>query len=369
MITSSSKMNISQTIYAILAGTSFILTFIYSETAIECARSALSLCAKTIIPSLFPFIIISEIVVYSGLGNVIGSVFSKLFNKLFGISAPAVCAVILGALCGFPIGTKIVLSLLDSGSIDKSEAERLITFCNNPSPSFLINIVGLSLYSSSVAGVIFYCVTLMNSALIGIISNMVIPCPSNHFKSLNSKKPHNTLTFASAVSSSIPSILSICSYVIFFSVLMGCIEKILTSLNCTKNISIFIYSIIELSGGVAKSATLGNNILGLCITSFGIGWSGLSVHCQMQSLCNGYNLNLKNYFISKLILGFMNSLAIALIYHFMPSFFFPCNSTISVIYLPGLHEAWSIFSVCSFAIGTTFYILRRKHKSTVSIIY
>ena len=369
MITSSRKMNASQTIYAFLAGVSFILTFVYSETAIDCARASLSLCAKTIIPSLFPFIVISEIIVNSGLGNVIGKIFNKIFQKLFGISSPSACAVVLGALCGFPIGTKIILSLLDSGTIDKSEAEHLITFCNNPSSSFLINIVGISLYSNSAIGILLYCVTLINSALIGIIQTIAMPSKKNKPILSHQKQKNSKSIFINAVTNSIPNILVICSYIVFFSVLTGCIEKILSLLHCSILFSVSLHGIIEMTGGVAKSATLGNNILSLCLTAFFIGWSGLSVHCQMVSLCNGYNLNLKKYFISKIILGFLNALSISIIYYIKPSAFSPKQNTISTIYFPDLHEAWAKWCIILFAIAIVIYIFRKKHTSTVSIIY
>ncbi len=369
MITSSRKMNISQTIYAIFAGISFILTFAYSETAIECARAALTLCAKTIIPSLFPFVIISELIVHSGLGDFVGKIFSKPFNKLFGISPSSVCAVILGALCGFPIGTKIVLSLLDSGSIDKHEAEHLISFCNNPSSSFLINIIGISLYSNYFVGILFYCVTLTNSALIGMAQNFSAPNRTKKAMFPSRIGKQNKSIFTNAVSSAIPGILSICSYIIFFSVIMGCIENVLSHFQFSKLFSVCIYGLIELTGGVTQSASLGNNLSGLCITAFFIGWSGLSIHCQMLSLCQGYGLNLKKYFISKIILGIANSLSIAIIYYIKPSLFYPNKNTVSTIYFPSLRSIWSDLCIVLFLSAIVIYIFRKKHKSTISFIY
>lgn len=369
MITSSGKMNTSQAIYAFFAGVCFIIMFAYSEIAIQCARNALALCAKIIIPSLYPFVIISEIIVHSGLGDIIGKPLNKIFNKLFGISSPSVCAVILGALCGFPIGTKVVLSLLDSGSIDKSEAEHLISFCNNPSSSFLINIVGISLYSRSTVGVILYCATLANSALIGIIFNKIKPVKKNEHGYYSRNILSNTSIVTSAVSNSIPSILSICSYIIFFSVIMGCIEKIMSYIHLPKVLAVCVYGLIEMTGGVTHSAALGNNFFGLCLTAFFIGWSGLSVHCQMISLCNRYDLSLKKYFISKALLGFFNSLSVSLIYHINPFLFSPNQSAVSTIYFPDLYDAWAKLCSLLFAIAIAIYIFRIKHKSTICIIY
>lgn len=369
MITLSGKMNTSQTIYAFFAGICFIIMFAYSEVAIQSARNALALCAKTVIPSLFPFIILSEMIVHSGLGNAIGKPFQKIFNKLFGISSPSVCAVILGAICGFPIGTKMSLSLLDSEVIDKYEAEHLISFCNNPSSSFLINIVGISLYSNSSVGMIFYCITLANSALLGIILNKIKPVKKNGHSFRSAKIVNNTSIFTSAVSNSIPSMLSICSYIIFFSVIMGCVEKLMSCIHLPKMLTVCIYGLVEMTGGVTQSATLGNNILSLCFTAFFIGWSGLSVHCQMISLCNGYGLSLKKYFISKSLLGFFNSLSVSLIYCLNPSLFSPKQSAVSTIFFPNLYDAWAKLCVLLFTIAILIYIFRKKHKSTISIIY
>ena len=124
-----------------------------SEIAVDYMRSGLRLCASTVIPSLFPFMVISELLVSSGISNYPKGYRKKAASRFWGIPNEAFPAVFLGALCGFPVGAKTVISLYDSGRLSRSEVARLLVFCNTPSPSFLISAVGVSLFGNRSFGV------------------------------------------------------------------------------------------------------------------------------------------------------------------------------------------------------------------------
>jgi len=309
--------------YIILLTYSFSLILIIKEadTAIEYMKSGLLLCAKTVIPSLFPFMVISELIVRSGLGNIIGNMFGYPIKKLFGTSRSASFAIIMGILCGFPIGAKTIVSLLDSREIDEEEASRLLTFCNNPSSGFVISTIGLSLYSNKKIGIILYTVTILNAILIGIILHFISE-PQKRKTYHNSKLfKTDPNIFTASVTSSSNGIISICGYIVFFSTIVGCLSAILTPLNISNfNLSL-IYGFFELSGGVSLSSSIGISTPGICLTAFIIGWSGLSVHFQVMSVCSKYNLSFKKYFIAKFFHAMLNSITIYLLFRSFPLLF------------------------------------------------
>ena len=179
----SNQYTLSQIIFLFIYAFSFILDFKKADIAIEYMKTGLSLCVKTVIPSLFPFMVISELIVKSGLGHIIGNILGTPITKIFRISNAASCAVIMGILCGFPIGARTVVALLENGDINKNEAEKLMTFCNSPSSGFIIGAVGLSLYSNKKIGIILYLTTLASTILIGIFQKRFSDCnfaPSHH---------------------------------------------------------------------------------------------------------------------------------------------------------------------------------------------
>jgi len=327
----SKKYTSGQIIFPLIYSFSFILILKEADTAIEYMKTGLLLCARTVIPSLFPFMVISELIVKSGLGEVIGNIIGYPLKKLLGISHSASCAVLMGILCGFPIGARTIISLLDNEQITEKEASRLLTFCNNPSSGFIVSAVGVSLYSNKKIGIILYTVTLVSAVLIGFAQRFFSdysPQNTSHKTKYYFPKPD---IFTSSVSGASYGMLSVCGYVVFFSTIIGCLSNILSPLNLSNFTLSFIYGFFELSGGVSLSSTIGTSIKGLCLSAFIIGWSGLSVHFQVMSVCNGYNISFKKYFLAKFFQAILNSTLIFIIFKLFPSLLHSSEeSTVSI---------------------------------------
>ena len=128
----------------------FLADAAHCRAAVE---EALSLCARSVIPSLFPFLVISSLLLAMGFGDLTASVLSGLMEPLFRIGGPGSAALVLGLLGGYPIGAKTAGELYQSHALSRQEAERLLTFCNNCSPVFLISVLGSGIFGSVRAGV------------------------------------------------------------------------------------------------------------------------------------------------------------------------------------------------------------------------
>ena len=370
MITTASNPYSKRFAFSALCGICFVLTFCFSDVVIEHMSAGLMLCAKTIIPSLFPFMIISELIIYSGFGESLGKLFKPFTKTLFGISDISACCVILGAMCGFPIGAKTAISLLDNDHISKKEAQRLISFCNNPSSAFILNVVGVTLYNNKSIGAMFYTITLINACIIGIGWNLIYGKCANMPRQTHTSSQINIIPiFTTAVSNATKSILTVCSYIVFFSSLMGCIRHCLNLLKLPPQLNTLIYGFVELSGGVNASSNLGITTVGIGITAFIIGWSGLSVHFQIISLCQNRKLKFKGYFISKLIHGILNVILSLIVYTMRPDIFAPNSTDTTIPSLFRIYPIWQNISLMLFALSILIYFYKAIHKSTVQIIY
>ena len=105
------------------------------------AEDGLLLWFNIVFPTLFPFMLVSGLMMAGGGLSVISGFFGKVLGRIFAVSDSGAFAVLTGFLCGYPMGAKMTADLLRSGRITKSEGQYLLSFCNNTSPAFIINFV------------------------------------------------------------------------------------------------------------------------------------------------------------------------------------------------------------------------------------
>ena len=276
-----------------------------ADVAAECMREGLFLCARTVVPSLFPFMVLSELIVASGVGEWLSIPLERLLGKLLGLSRSGCCALILGLVCGFPVGARCAIAAYEKQTIDKNECERILASSSLPSSAFLISTVGTTLWKNVTFGVFIY-VTAIFSALLGgiLLYGMQKRKKREHPKKafLPPAKVHfEAGMLPSAVKNATMSTLLICAYVVFFSTLTGTVELVLGRFSASEATHAILSILLELSGGVSAAASLECRLLAATLTGAAVGWSGLSIHCQMLSLCDGHDLSIRPYLKAKLL--------------------------------------------------------------------
>lgn len=277
-----------------------IILFIINASGVSAAiRKALSLCVNSIIPSVFPCMVLSRLLISCGGAELIGRVFGKSLGKLFGISAPSVASFLLGAICGFPVGAVTAASLYKSNQISKDEFERLIGFTSLPSPAFVINAVGTSMLNNRNAGVFLFSLLILSSSIIGITVGKKKSSPSTSIIVKISDNAPISVNIVNAVTSSASAITMICAYSVFFDSLSTLFNELLTLLPV---LSALVSGFFEFSGGCAAAASLGSRFA-LPITALILGWSGIGVHFQIMSVCG--NISFKKYFLSVFLRGIL----------------------------------------------------------------
>lgn len=141
----------------------------WPKDSMAAARDGLTLCYNVIIPSLFPFFVLSALVVDLGLAGHLGRALEGIMRPLFNVPGACAPALALGFVGGYPVGARTALQLYQKGMCTKTEAERLLAFCNNSGPAFILGVVGAGVFASSKVGVLLYLAHAAASVCVGLV--------------------------------------------------------------------------------------------------------------------------------------------------------------------------------------------------------
>ena len=263
------------------------LLLLCSADAAQAVRDALALCAQSVIPALFPFFVVSSLFIDLGCAAVLGRSLAPVMHRLFGVSGAGGTAFLLGIIGGYPVGGRTAGELYRSGQCEREECERLLAFCNNAGPSFILGIAGLGCFGSVRVGAWLYLIHVGAAAMVGLL-----------FRSTSRQmgRPKKTETprwadaLIEAVRGGAMSMVNICAFVVFFLVILRLFSRF-TGIQHGA-----ILGIVEMTNGILR---LANDRRGFIWAAGLLGWGGLSVHCQTAAVLSGSGLSLKRYFIGK----------------------------------------------------------------------
>ena len=273
---------------------------IFPNESVSAAKEGLQAGFGVILPSLFPFFVVSSLMIKTGAVDDLGKALAPFVRKLFKIGSCGASAFIMGLLGGYPLGAKTITGLYENGSCSKAEAEHLLGFCSNSGPAFILGACGAGVFQSSSIGFLLLVSHILAAVIVGIMFRFKSPGASSAvIPKLNTEQ--FPIAFVKAVKESFKNILDVCGFVIFFAVIMELLPL-------PKNhVGTFIQGFIELTSGIF---TLGNIELkaALPLCSFFLGWGGLCVHCQAMSFMLPLKLKTGKYFMGKLLHGIISAL-------------------------------------------------------------
>jgi len=198
-----------------------LLLLLRPQEAAAAVRDGLSLCGRTVIPSLFPFFVVISLLLQLGLAESLQRICGAVMGPLFHLRGACALPLLAGLLGGYPSGAGAAAGLYQQGSISRQEAELLLGFCDNCGPAFLLSYVGAGVLGSPQAGVWLFGIHIVSALLAGMLLCRVWRDRGPGL--LGSSLPVKVLTFpealTSSVSSAITSTLNICAFVVLFRTL------------------------------------------------------------------------------------------------------------------------------------------------------
>lgn len=325
-----------------------ILIAAFPEVATEAAKGALSLSARVIVPSLFPFFVCANLLVGNGTENAMWRKLEWLSRPLFGISGEGFSAVLLGFISGYPGGAAVVSKLYRGGRISKNEAERLLPFTNNAGPLFILGVLGTAVYKSRRIGYILWASVVLSSLLTGVFMRF--------FEKDEEKRPRESIADASqnAVRDAVETVLTLCGFIVFFSVLVAFLEK-------AGILSLLKGALMGLGMGEKTAALLCRSFWDVSLLAEGGGASlpavaailafgGVSVLFQTASIVGEGGLSLKKYGIGKAF-----SAGFAALFCRLLLAAFPAAQSTYIPFDTYLQEGYGGYLLASLLLSFTFY--------------
>lgn len=291
----------------------------YPSSVSEYARQGMYVSVFQVIPSIFPFAVLSSLAV-----NATAAAPSSL-RKILPVS--------VGFLCGFPLGAKTAIELYECGDIDENELKYLLPLSNNTGPAFVIGVLGGATFASYAVGVLVYVCQILSALTVGLMF-----CITRHKKkSVNKKFRSSSATpffkaFPQAVTSSASSMLTVCGFITFFRVLLGILSDWLAKAGVPKKFELILAIFFEMSCAVSQSATLAAPYprIALALAAFAVSWAGISVHFQVSVfLKNGY-CGYGYYVLFKLLQGCVA----AVLAFFLSPIVLPLSQATAAVSLP-----------------------------------
>ena len=292
--------------------TSFLLLLGDSKQSVLFASRGLILWFEKMIPTLFPFMVLSGCIVRNGLSVKIGDFFHPMLLS-FRISSPMCYAIVMGSLCGFPMGAKIISDLLETKQITKKQGEYLLAFTNNIGPLYLLSYVFplFKIEKKAFYLCMFYLIPLIYGLLLRYFTPYKTIMNTNEIN-LKEAAADNTLPFN----------------IIFFHSLYGAIEQITLLGGCmiifnwmqifpyylqiyfpfllgNKETAFFSFgflcSLIEIGGGICQFSTANSTCNLLPIVFLLLTFGGLSCFFQTSFIIEKTGLSIKKYLFHKTI--------------------------------------------------------------------
>ena len=321
---------------------------IFSKNNLPAVKSGLSLWANSVVPSLFPFFVATELLMHTNIISQMGLILNNYMKLLFNVRGEGGFAFIMGIISGYPVGAKIASNFRKNNICTKEECERLLSFTNNSGPLFIIGTVGILMFKNSTIGILLFITHILACISVGIIFRFWKKNKQSELYNLKNSSKINTKkevsfsnlgeVLAESITSSISTILLIGGFVVIFSSIISilqssgilnlistCLSPIANSLNIdTTFISSILTGILEITNGINSISNIACKkiSINIIITAFLLGFGGISVLLQVWSITSKTDLSIKPYIYGKIIQGFLAGFYTYILINIFPFFNF-----------------------------------------------
>ena len=261
-------------------------------------REGMILCVEIVIPSLFPFMVFTTFLALSGWGQRLSGILAPLLRLVFRLPAQAGAAMLMSFIGGYPVGARMIARLMEENKLSPSDGERMLTFCVNAGPSFVLTAAGAGMFHNKRIGLLLLLSHVLASVTVGMIGAVGKAVPLSVSEPESSVKSSAVNSLIRSVSDSALGMLSLCAFVILFS-------GILTVCRSLGPVT----ALLEVTKGCSEASLLGG-VRGELLAAFLLSFGGLSVIFQAASGYSSYGqtLHFGRFFFWRMVSGAISAL-------------------------------------------------------------
>lgn len=282
---------------------SLILLILFREEAITAAQKGIELCMTCIIPSLFPFFVLSNLLVHSDFTILLARRCGALMEKYFHLPDVSAIAPILGFLGGYPIGAKTAAQLCADGHLPPDQASQLLAVCNNTGPAIFFGLAGSMLFTGLHKPICLYLIHILSTVLTGVLLRPQLQAVS--YPHTPSNQPRK-VSFSEAIWQAAVSCGKISAYIILFAIIINLVLQLLPPMPPV--MTALVTGFLDLPNGLAALQAVESDALRFILCSVTINWGGLCVHAQTKAVTEPAGLTLHDHLKGKLLTTFFSCL-------------------------------------------------------------
>lgn len=283
-----------------------LLLICFSPQAKVGVMQGLKICGNVLIPSMFPFLVLSNFINLSSVSATLGKGLGPLFSRLFHLPENVTSVILLSLSSGYPTGAVMTSSLLEHQEIDRETAARLLKFCFNSGLPFAVTAVGSIMLGSPKLGFFLYLSNLCSALLIGIIDGRRYPKNAREYHITYAMNLTDALS--EGVKKGTSAMINVCAYVILFSALDGLLGGYITYRD-------YLVPLMEITAGSLECA----GDVSLPLLAFYLGFGGVCIHLQLAFAVRQAGMRFRTFFKYRLLQGGLSYLLCHLLLLLFPS--------------------------------------------------
>lgn len=288
---------------------------VYPAEAAQAAVEALRRCGTAVIPALLPFFVLTKLLAAQLRPHRASPLLDRIAFACFGVDGSCILPFFISLIGGYPVGVSTTVSMYTHSRLSKTQAERLLRFCNNSGPAFFVGLIGSVVLSDVRMGLFLYGVHCLCAVLTGILfAESSVPRYAVYRRD-EAPTRGVAAAFQDAVQGSCAALLQICGLVTLCSVLVALCRAVglfrlfsYIPFIPQAEIQALFCGTIELTNGILSLSGTEHQVI-LC--AFLMGWGSLCVHLQAASLWQPLGLHPRHYFTAKLTHGLLSALLTA----------------------------------------------------------
>lgn len=292
--------------------TIFICFLLFNSNVISTTvKQNVELYLYNLLPAVFPFIFITNVLIESGIAYNLSYGLSKVVSKLFKIPKSTCPAIIMGLLLGYPNAATYISTLHSKGEIDNNCVSKLLAYTSNANPAFILSTIGIGFYANIQIGIILIISHFLSAIILGILLRNVdiniIQQNTQNSYTLNEKTGGNIFnTITTSIFKTLKTLGIIFCFTVIFAIISSLICNILKLSETTTSI---LTAIFELTNGMKSIANTSLSInTKVMLSSFFLSFGSLMIIYQIYAVVHKCNISFLKFILYKIFHGILSAI-------------------------------------------------------------